>query len=85
MRVATIKRGKTQNDGGTLWSVGAQDVDRDYVGPIAEISADDTWLYIETDPYEGSVMLNIEALPVLLRALIELHAEHFPSKWRMDS
>ena len=36
---------------------------------MAEISADKTWVYIVTDPYEGSVMLNIEALPNLIAAL----------------
>lgn len=40
-----------------------------YYGPQARISHDDTWLHITTDDYEGHAMLNIETLPVLIRAL----------------
>lgn len=46
--------------------------DGDYRGPVAEVSADATWLHICTDSYEGHAMLNIEALPYLQRALREI-------------
>jgi len=45
-----------------------------YEGPVAEITWDDTWLYIVTDKYEGHVMLNIEALPFLRKALAQVAA-----------
>lgn len=46
----------------------------DYCGPRAEVyvgSRDKKpeWLYVVTDDYEGSAMLNIETLPMLQRAL----------------
>lgn len=43
-----------------------------YRGPTAEISYDKTWLYIMTDPYEGRVMINIETLPALRKALAKV-------------
>lgn len=49
--------------------VGANDAARGYQGPQAEVSADKTWLHIITDPYEGVVMLNIEAAPHLIKAV----------------
>ena len=49
--------------------VGAKDESCDYRGPVAEVTHDKDWLHIETDPYEGHVMLNIEALPYLQKAL----------------
>lgn len=49
------------------------DTVRCYKGPIAEVWFDDTWLRIQTDPYEGSVMINIEALPHLQLALKKIH------------
>lgn len=56
-------------------TVGAADVsnkDHPYHGPVASVTYDETWLTIETDDYEGSAMLNIEALPYLRRALAEI-------------
>lgn len=57
--------------------VGVNDPDRDeqtgrkprYEGPRAEVTFDHDWLHIQTDPYEGHVMINIEALPNLIKAL----------------
>ncbi len=63
---------KTVN--GTLM-VGAEDLSdpkNPYRGPIAEVEWDDNWLHITTDPYEGSAMLNIEALPYLRKALAQV-------------
>lgn len=52
--------------------VGARNPDSDYVGPVARVSFDDQWLHIITDDYEGAAMLNIEALPMLRRALARI-------------
>ena len=41
-------------------------------GPVAQIWRDGDWLYIETDPIEGCVMLNIETLPFLQKALARI-------------
>lgn len=64
---------KTLPDGGYL--VGARDAERDYDGPAARVHADDTWLNIVTDDYEGHAMLNIETLPMLRRALARIAKE----------
>ena len=55
--------------------VGAEDLSdklNPYRGPMAEITWDETWLNIVTDKYEGRVMLNIETLPHLRRALAKI-------------
>lgn len=62
----------TKTDAGYL--VGAKDDAHQYKGPVAEITADSTWLYVSTDPYEGTAMLNIEALPFLIEALTKIAA-----------
>jgi putative sterol carrier protein len=57
---------------GTRYLVSASDTldtVHQYKGPVAEVWFDDTWLRIQTDPYEGSVMINIEALPHMQLAL----------------
>lgn len=54
---------------GDEWFVSAKEEETGYMGPEAVISYDENWLHITTDPYEGHVMLNIETLPALLRAL----------------
>jgi hypothetical protein len=43
-------------------------------GTHAEIWLDEdgVWLWIQSDPYEGSVMLHAKALPQLIRALKRL-------------
>jgi hypothetical protein len=46
-----------------------------YFGPQAQVTWDDTWLNIETDKYEGHVMLNIEALEPLRKALAKIARE----------
>lgn len=66
---------------GITFLVGAENLSNKeylYRGPTAQITWDDTWLYIETDPYESSVMINIEALPHLRRALAKIarHRTH---------
>jgi len=61
---------------GDNYQVGASDVKRSYEGPIADIKADKTWLYITTCPYDGAVMLNIETLPFLIEALQDIQSEH---------
>jgi hypothetical protein len=57
---------------GDHYLVGAQDKDKDYSGPVADVYRDKHWLFIVTDSYEGTAMLNIEALPALLMALNEI-------------
>lgn len=55
--------------------VGADDLSdltNPYLGPRADITWDDTWVNICTDPYEGNAMLNIEAVPHLRRALAKI-------------
>jgi hypothetical protein len=64
-------KGFLKKHGETLL-VGAEDADRKYRGPVAEIEHDETWLHIVTDRYEGHVMLNIETLPYLRRALAKI-------------
>lgn len=44
-------------------------------GPIADVYTDNGWLWITTDPYEGSVMLDAETLPLLIKALQRLESE----------
>ncbi len=54
----------------------------DYYGPCARVSVDDDWVTICTDDYEGNAVLNIEALPFLIRALKKLNKrriERLPS------
>jgi hypothetical protein len=60
--------------GEPMFLVGAEDLTSKpiYRGPEAQVTWDDTWLNISTDPYEGHVMLNIEALPYLRQALAEI-------------
>lgn len=61
-----IERGKP------MYLVGAKDTMdtvHKYEGPVAEVTWDDSWLYICTDKYEGHAMLNIEALEPLRKAL----------------
>ena len=43
-----------------------------YKGPEAEVYIDGHWLYVSTDTYEGTAMINKEALPALRRALAKL-------------
>lgn len=66
---------KHMERGKPMFLVGAEDLSdkaNPYRGPVAEITWDDTWLNICTDSYEGNVMLNIEALPYLRRALAQI-------------
>lgn len=60
---------------GRDYLVGAEDKETNYSGPVARVSADKNWLVIETDAYEGHAMLNVEALPALIRALRQLQSE----------
>ena len=41
-------------------------------GPLAEIWVDDVWLRIQTDKYEGSVMVHANTLPLLIKELKRL-------------
>ena len=43
--------------------------DDGYNGPHADVYVDRDWLFIITDSHEGTVMLNVEALSHLRRAL----------------
>jgi hypothetical protein len=61
------------------FQVGAEDPTSSYKGPVADVAWDNVWLHIETDPYEGHVMLNIEALEPLRKALAKI------SRARKDS
>lgn len=57
---------------GRGWIVGARGVNWNYRGIPAKVFIDGGWLWIETDDNDGSVMLNIEALPFLRKALYRL-------------
>jgi hypothetical protein len=59
---------------GDGFAVGANNPDTDYQGPTAEIYIEGQWLFVVTDPHEGSVMLNVEALPKLRLALQKMEA-----------
>lgn len=62
-------------NGEPMFLVGAEDntdPKNIYRGPTAEITWNDDWLYISTDPYEGQAMLNIEALEPLRKALAKI-------------
>lgn len=60
--------------GKPMYIVGAKDgADPKYEGPRAEITWDGDWLNIVTDKYEGAVMLNIEALEPLRKALAKIY------------
>jgi hypothetical protein len=43
-----------------------------YIGPVARIWGDAEWVYVSTDDYEGTAMINREALPKLIVALQRL-------------
>lgn len=58
---------------GNSFNVGARDPITDYNGPCAQITWDETWIEICTDPHEANVSLNIEALPFLIQALSEIY------------
>lgn len=45
-----------------------------YVGPCASVYADKSFVYISTDPYDGTAMINLEALPLLIESLRKLEA-----------
>lgn len=69
MSERVLKPKLVEHDGKLLvWSEDADPV-KGYKGPIASVYRDRIWLRIVTDPYEGHVMLNIETLPALRRAL----------------
>lgn len=46
-----------------------------YEGPQAKVTWDEDWIYIVTDPYESHVMLNIEAVEPLRKALAKIALE----------
>lgn len=56
-------------------SVSATHEDGETPGAGAQTTHDESWLNIITDPHEGHVMLNIEALPALQRALRNIAKE----------
>lgn len=61
-----------EHDGKLLvWSEFSDPI-KGYRGPVARVYRDRAWLHIVTDPYDGSVMLNIETLPALRKALSKL-------------
>lgn len=67
-------KGFLRRNNGSVY-VGAEDLSdpkAPYRGPVAEVTADDTWLRIIADPYDNALMLNIEALPFLKKALSEI-------------
>ena len=81
-------------DGPGKFRVGANDEppvgDYPYFGPRAEIFADEMFVHVVTDDYEGHAMLNLEALPFFIEALVQLR-EHiamsvltrdWPERWR---
>lgn len=67
-----MRRGFVSKNADGSFNVGAEDLKTNYRGPTALVYADETWLHIVTCRYEGAVMLNIEALPALKRALNEI-------------
>lgn len=63
--------------------VGAEDLSdpaSPYRGPLAEVTADDTWLRVVADPYDNHLMLNIEAVPYLRKALAEIERKQKAAK-----
>lgn len=70
------KQGFVEGDAKTGFRVGARGLGEhsDYLGPVANVEVRNGWLYIETDPHEGSAMLNVEALPKLRLVLQKLEA-----------
>lgn len=58
--------------------VGVEDKSKGYSGPVAEVWADNDWLWIVTDSHEGVAMMNIEALPFLRRALARIAKQKGP-------
>lgn len=46
-----------------------------YIGPVASVYGDQTWVHVCTDDYEGNAMINRQALPSLIKALqrVERH------------
>jgi hypothetical protein len=54
------------------YRVGAKVGDYPYNGPCASVYADGSFVYVNTDDYEGLAMLNLEALPQLIEALQRL-------------
>jgi hypothetical protein len=65
-------------DGPGVYRVGAKDEpevgDYPYHGPCAHVWADESFFYVSTDDYEGTAMINREALPQLIEALQRLQA-----------
>ena len=55
--------------------VGSYSAPTNYRGPEAVVFMDSEWLYISTDEYEGTAMLNIESLPMLRVALQRLEQQ----------
>lgn len=68
-------KGFLRRHNGNLY-VGAEDMSEPkspYKGPVAEVYVENaTWLRIVADIYDNSLMLNIEALPFLRKALAEI-------------
>lgn len=59
---------------GREFIVGAKAIDSNYCGPHAEVSWLDQWLIIDCGE-EQSAMLNIEALPALMKALRKIQKQ----------
>lgn len=50
--------------------VGAKDKDRNYQGPqVCVYTENGTWLRIVENPYDNSLMVNLEAAPFLIKAI----------------
>lgn len=64
---------RNRTDGVTeVGTIYTDDPKRTDYGPVAEVYFRDQWLYIVTDCYEGSVMLDKLAAPLLVQALQRL-------------
>lgn len=68
-------KGFLRRHNGNLY-VGAEDLSdpkNPYKGPVAEVYVENaTWLRIVADRYDNHLMLNVEALPYLKKALSEI-------------
>jgi hypothetical protein len=60
-------------EGFCVWSEDMNEPERGrYIGPKADVYIRDGWLFVQTDRYEGSAMMNAETLPALRKALAKL-------------
>lgn len=55
--------------------VGAEDNEKKYSGPCAEVYREDDWIRVVADKYDNALMLNIETVPFLIKALQKIQRD----------